>query len=61
MNMSIIKFLINPFHLVGVSPWPLIGSLGALFLTTGMVILFHSGSILLLLIGLTLIILTMYQ
>lgn len=31
----------NPFHLVEFSPWPLVGSLGAFFLTVGLASWFH--------------------
>jgi cytochrome c oxidase subunit 3 len=51
----------NPFHLVEFSPWPLTGSLGALFLTVGSAAWFHNYSNLPLLFGLLIIILTILQ
>nr|YP_010535883.1 cytochrome c oxidase subunit III [Nodopelta heminoda]UYB79121.1 cytochrome c oxidase subunit III [Nodopelta heminoda] len=51
----------NPFHLVEFSPWPLTGSVGALFLTTGLVSWMHNLSIIGLLCGLFLVIMTMIQ
>nr|YP_010547137.1 cytochrome c oxidase subunit III [Maoricolpus roseus]UYK51651.1 cytochrome c oxidase subunit 3 [Maoricolpus roseus] len=51
----------NPFHLVEFSPWPLTGSMGALFLTLGLANWFHGGSYLSMILGLFLISLTMVQ
>lgn len=51
----------QPFHLVEYSPWPLLGSLGAFNLTTGLAAWFHSYSIIPICIGLTLILLTIFQ
>ena len=51
----------HPYHLVDESPWPLISSLGALFITLGLVIWFHTNSMSLFCLGLTIILLTMYQ
>ena len=51
----------QPFHLVEFSPWPLIGSFGAFTLTIGLTVWFHSHSITCLLLGLTIIILTIIQ
>lgn len=34
---SVVGFLLNPFHLVEVRPWPLVGSVGALLITVGFV------------------------
>ena len=51
----------NPYHLVEFSPWPLTGSIGALFLTLGLVGWFHLGIYRLLLTGLFLIIFTIIQ
>lgn len=50
-----------PFHLVEFSPWPLTGSLGAMFLTVGLTSWFHNQRILTLIFGLLLIILTIFQ
>nr|YP_010454214.1 cytochrome c oxidase subunit III [Adinaefiola ligulata]QXJ42243.1 cytochrome c oxidase subunit III [Adinaefiola ligulata] len=51
----------NPFHLVEFSPWPLTGSLGAMFLTVGLTSWFHNQNIITLIIGLFLILMTMFQ
>lgn len=51
----------QPFHLVEHSPWPLIGSLGAFNLTTGLAAWFHGYGPKLLIIGIILIILTILQ
>lgn len=50
--------VIQPFHLVDQSPWPLIGACGALGLTVGLVSWFHGYGILCLEIGVILIIFT---
>ena len=57
MNMK----LINPFHLVEFSPWPLTGSVGALALTGGLAAWFHGFSFNLALLGLLLVVLTKVQ
>nr|UGS80495.1 cytochrome c oxidase subunit III [Paracaecilius japanus] len=51
----------HPYHLVNVSPWPLTGALGALFMTLGTVEWFHSPKSTLMTIGLITMILTMIQ
>nr|YP_010546348.1 cytochrome c oxidase subunit III [Clithon sowerbianum]QWS05802.1 cytochrome c oxidase subunit III [Clithon sowerbianum]UYI29864.1 cytochrome c oxidase subunit 3 [Clithon sowerbianum] len=51
----------NPFHLVEFSPWPLTGSMGALFLTVGLAGWFHGYSMSTMVLGLVLIGLTMVQ
>nr|QLY89553.1 cytochrome c oxidase subunit III [Rhyacophila nubila] len=51
----------HPFHLVDYSPWPLTGSLGAMFLTSGMVMWFHQFNPILLMMGMMITILTMIQ
>lgn len=51
----------QPFHLVEYSPWPLIGSLGAFNLTTGLAAWFHAYGTLPLTLGLVIIILTIAQ
>nr|YP_006576080.1 cytochrome c oxidase subunit III [Membranipora grandicella]AEH99609.1 cytochrome c oxidase subunit III [Membranipora grandicella] len=53
--------MINPYHLVQVSPWPLTGSLGALMLTSGIALWFHGWNMGITLLGLTIILLTMFQ
>nr|YP_010349882.1 cytochrome c oxidase subunit III [Monodonta labio]UOH96724.1 cytochrome c oxidase subunit III [Monodonta labio] len=51
----------TPFHLVEFSPWPLTGSMGALFLTAGSAGWFHGYFYSVSLLGFILIILTMIQ
>ena len=52
----------HPYHLVDPSPWPLLGSLGALTSTIGAVLYMHSfiGDKILLTLGLNLILYTMF-
>nr|AIW64841.1 cytochrome c oxidase subunit III [Tribolium castaneum] len=51
----------HPFHLVDVSPWPIMGSISALITMTGIVKWFHSFNSTLLFIGLTSMSLIMFQ
>nr|ALQ78870.1 cytochrome c oxidase subunit 3 [Glycera tridactyla] len=51
----------QPFHLVEFSPWPLTGSLGALMVTIGLTSWFHNLGISCLILGLSIVILTMFQ
>ena len=51
----------HPFHLVNVSPWPLTGSIGAISLTTGLIIWFHQYSLFLFTIGFFITIITIIQ
>nr|QBC73145.1 cytochrome c oxidase subunit III [Bathysciadiidae sp. MNHN-IM-2013-40843] len=51
----------NPFHLVEFSPWPLLGSMGAFILTSGIILLMHTQSFSLLILGLLIILFTMLQ
>nr|YP_009093771.1 cytochrome c oxidase subunit III [Ulomoides dermestoides]AIS67603.1 cytochrome c oxidase subunit III [Ulomoides dermestoides] len=51
----------HPFHLVEVSPWPLLGSLSALIMMSGIIKWFHLFNNSLLLLGSTSMILIMYQ
>lgn len=51
----------QPFHLVEYSPWPIVGSLGALNITTGLAAWFHTYCPYPLVIGLALVLITMYQ
>nr|YP_008758086.1 cytochrome c oxidase subunit III [Jellisonia amadoi]AGW80400.1 cytochrome c oxidase subunit III [Jellisonia amadoi] len=51
----------HSFHLVDYSPWPLTGALGTLSLTLGMVMWFHTNNMFLMIIGLIITKLTMYQ
>lgn len=51
----------HAYHLVNPSPWPLTGALSALLITSGLVMWFHFNSTPLLLLGLTVNSLTIYQ
>nr|YP_010311845.1 cytochrome c oxidase subunit III [Leptocorisa costalis]UNA68829.1 cytochrome c oxidase subunit III [Leptocorisa costalis] len=51
----------HPFHLVDYSPWPLTGSIGAMTLTSGMVMWFHKNEMYLFWLGASILLLTMYQ
>nr|AVN68305.1 cytochrome c oxidase subunit 3 [Panesthia angustipennis] len=51
----------HPFHLVDKSPWPLTGAIGALITMTGLIKWFHLYNNQLILIGTTIMILTMIQ
>lgn len=51
----------HPFHLVDISPWPLIGSLGTLELIIGLINWFNFFDISLFFLGLIVILLTIYQ
>nr|BAO94320.1 cytochrome c oxidase subunit III [Microdevario kubotai] len=51
----------HAYHMVDPSPWPLTGALAALFTTFGLVFWFHYHMTILLIIGLTLMLLTMIQ
>nr|YP_009691905.1 cytochrome c oxidase subunit III [Thermistis croceocincta]QEG58711.1 cytochrome c oxidase subunit III [Thermistis croceocincta] len=51
----------HPFHMVDVSPWPLLGSLGAMTTMMGLIKWFHLFNNDLLLLGLTITSLVMYQ
>nr|YP_009485752.1 cytochrome c oxidase subunit III [Reduvius gregoryi]AVZ00888.1 cytochrome c oxidase subunit III [Reduvius gregoryi] len=51
----------HPYHLVDYSPWPLTGSIGAMTITSGMIMWFHKNNINLYLLGVMIIILTMIQ
>nr|QOV03260.1 cytochrome c oxidase subunit III [Orfelia nemoralis] len=51
----------HPFHLVNISPWPLTGSIGALSLTTGLIMWFHQYSLFLFMVGMFITIMTMIQ
>nr|QUB07168.1 cytochrome c oxidase subunit 3 [Sagra femorata] len=57
--MSMIKN--HPFHLVDYSPWPLLGSIGALTTMTGITKWMHMKETNLLILGSTITILVMYQ
>ncbi len=49
----------HPFHLVSPSPWPFVGSIGALVSAIGLVLLMHNHGAYVLLMGLGLILFTM--
>lgn len=51
----------NPFHLVEFSPWPLVGSIGALMLTVGLVSWFHGYSLTPLILRRFVILITIFQ
>nr|AGT28478.1 cytochrome c oxidase subunit III [Pseudodiaptomus annandalei] len=51
----------SPYHMVDESPWPLYGSLGGLYLTSGMVSWFHLNSMILFYFGLLILSLVMFQ
>nr|YP_097212.1 cytochrome c oxidase subunit III [Gyrinophilus porphyriticus]AAU20662.1 cytochrome c oxidase subunit III [Gyrinophilus porphyriticus] len=51
----------HAFHMVDPSPWPLTGAIAALLLTSGLMMWFHFGSIMLMNLGLIIMILTMIQ
>nr|ALF63214.1 cytochrome c oxidase subunit III [Crenicichla regani] len=51
----------HAYHMVNPSPWPLTGAAAAFMLTSGLAIWMHYRNISLLLLGLTLLLLTMYQ
>nr|UQS80543.1 cytochrome c oxidase subunit III [Convexana sp. 1 JW-2022a] len=51
----------HPFHLVDMSPWPIISSIGVMTLTSGLIMWFHKFNIYLMLLGLMIILLTMIQ
>nr|YP_010424632.1 cytochrome c oxidase subunit III [Cyrtorhinus lividipennis]USH90821.1 cytochrome c oxidase subunit 3 [Cyrtorhinus lividipennis] len=51
----------HPFHLVDYSPWPLTGSIGALTITSGMIMWFHKNNMNMFYLGMIILILTMFQ
>nr|YP_009258820.1 cytochrome c oxidase subunit III [Aneurus sublobatus]AFI54686.1 cytochrome c oxidase subunit III [Aneurus sublobatus] len=51
----------HPFHLVDQSPWPLTGSIGVMTIASGAVVWFHMNSYNLMLLGIIITLLTMYQ
>nr|YP_010692449.1 cytochrome c oxidase subunit III [Cepora nerissa]WBV74602.1 cytochrome c oxidase subunit III [Cepora nerissa] len=51
----------HPYHLVDYSPWPLTGAIGTMTLTTGLVKWFHNFNMNLMILGYSIILLTMYQ
>ena len=55
------NLLCHPYHIVDESPWPIFGSIGGLFLTSGIVRIFHLNLIGLMLCGLLIILLVIAQ
>nr|YP_009643511.1 cytochrome c oxidase subunit III [Antilochus russus]APO08954.1 cytochrome c oxidase subunit III [Antilochus russus] len=51
----------HPYHLVDYSPWPLTGSIGAMTMTSGMILWFHMNEFYLFQIGMLINLMTMYQ
>nr|UPL65732.1 cytochrome c oxidase subunit III [Hygia sp.] len=51
----------HPYHLVDHSPWPLMGSIGAMTIMSGMVMWLHKNEMYLFYLGLFISLLTMYQ
>lgn len=51
----------HPYHLVDESPWPLVASVGAFFITSGLVKWFHHSSFSLLALGLFITLITIIQ
>nr|QWB85953.1 cytochrome c oxidase subunit III [Philus antennatus] len=51
----------HPYHLVEMSPWPILGALGAMTIMVGLIKWFHLYNSDLLLLGLTITMLVMYQ
>nr|YP_009745937.1 cytochrome c oxidase subunit III [Trichosia lengersdorfi]QIH95795.1 cytochrome c oxidase subunit III [Trichosia lengersdorfi] len=51
----------HPYHLVNYSPWPLTGAISVMILVSGLVKWFHQSIINLLLLGMLITLLTMYQ
>ena len=50
----------HPFHMVNPSPWPFVGTLGALVMAIGAVIYMHDGTSIIMIVGLGLVLYTMY-
>jgi len=55
------KIIINPFHLVEIRPWPIIGSAGAIVMVRGLAAWFHGHSLTLITLGLVIVLLTIIQ
>nr|UPL65369.1 cytochrome c oxidase subunit III [Nithecus jacobaeae] len=51
----------HPYHLVDNSPWPLMGSIGAMTTTSGMILWMHKNEMYLMILGMMINLLTMYQ
>ena len=55
------NIICHPYHIVDESPWPIFGSIGGLYLTTGIVSWFHLNSYLLFILGLIILGLVIFQ
>uniref|UniRef100_A0AAU6MWV3 Cytochrome c oxidase subunit 3 n=1 Tax=Xenogryllus lamottei TaxID=3120008 RepID=A0AAU6MWV3_9ORTH len=51
----------HPYHLVNISPWPITGAIGALTLASGLINMFHQFNYSILMLGLMITALTMFQ
>ena len=51
----------HPFHLVDIRPWPLTGAIGSIALTSGSLNLFHNLKFNILIIGILIILITIFQ
>nr|YP_010586464.1 cytochrome c oxidase subunit III [Plectrocnemia tortosa]UZZ44265.1 cytochrome c oxidase subunit III [Plectrocnemia tortosa] len=51
----------HPFHLVNYSPWPITGSMGTMVMMMGITKMFHKLQVNLMFLGLTIVLLTMFQ
>nr|YP_009370856.1 cytochrome c oxidase subunit III [Oecanthus sinensis]ARO75191.1 cytochrome c oxidase subunit III [Oecanthus sinensis] len=51
----------HPFHLVNISPWPITGAIGAMIIAMGLVNWFHKFNLTILMMGIIITLLTMYQ
>nr|UPL66042.1 cytochrome c oxidase subunit III [Arbanatus sp.] len=51
----------HPYHLVDQSPWPILASIGAMTMTTGIVMWFHMNNLYLLIMGTMITMLTAFQ
>nr|ATI10813.1 cytochrome c oxidase subunit 3 [Megalophasma granulatum] len=51
----------HPYHLVEMSPWPLIGALSTMLMLTGMVKMFQQNNTIIMLLGTIMTIMTMFQ
>lgn len=51
----------HPYHLVDESPWPIIGALGAFYITSGLVKWFHNYERTLFFLGIFIVLLVIYQ
>ena len=55
------NIICHPYHIVDESPWPIYGSVGGLYLTSGIVSWFHLNSIRLFFLGLIILLIVIYQ